>query len=299
MKQGTKVELRKALIAGVFAVSGAVVAAQPVIAQAPTVQPRRTPAPEDLLPAPAANTRSAPAVVPPTPTTSSGAPVIGVPEVQPLPVAEPVMAWSVADARALLAVIDTIDSEGLFAKDYQPEALRAAVAGGAGPGLDAVASKSFAWLAEDLRDGRTPMEARVQWFAVDPDQDDTPTSALMTKALTTHNVAGVLADLAPVHPDYQALKAALATTPRADAATRSKIRVNMDRWRWLRRDLGEIYLIANVPEDETAPPAPTLPAGPDHWRGEQISVSVWGGFRLPRNPQAGHRDARADGSELW
>lgn len=242
MKQGTKVELRKALIAGVFAVSGAAVAAQPVIAQSTAGQPRRTPAPEVLLPPPA----PAPVVVPPA--TKSAAPVIGIPEVQPLPVNEPVMAWPIADARALLAVIDTIESEGLFSKDYQPEALRAAIAGGAGETLDSVASKSFAWLAEDLRDGRTPMEARVQWFAVDPDQDVTPTAALMTKALATHNVAGTLAELAPTHPDYQALKAALATTPRADAATRSKIRINMDRWRWLRRDLGEIYLIANVPE---------------------------------------------------
>ncbi|RZK00459.1 MAG: L,D-transpeptidase [Novosphingobium sp.] len=240
MKQGTKVELRKALIAGMFAVSGAAVAAQP----ATTAQPRRTPAPEVLLPAPA----PAPIVAPPAPTTKSGAPVIGIPEVQPLPVNEPVMAWPVADARALLAVIDTIESEGLFSKDYQPEALRAAIAAGPGQALDAVASKSFAWLAEDLRDGRTPMESRVQWFAVDPDQDVTPTTGLMTKALATHNVAGTLAELAPTHPDYQALKAALATTPRADTATRSKIRINMDRWRWLRRDLGEIYLIANVPE---------------------------------------------------
>jgi murein L,D-transpeptidase YcbB/YkuD len=234
------VELRKALIAGMFAVSGAAVAAQP----ATTAQPRRTPAPEVLLPAPA----PAPIVAPPAPTTKSGAPVIGIPEVQPLPVNEPVMDWPVADARALLAVIDTIESEGLFSKDYQPEALRAAIAAGPGQALDAVASKSFAWLAEDLRDGRTPMESRVQWFAVDPDQDVTPTTGLMTKALATHNVAGTLAELAPTHPDYQALKAALATTPRADTATRSKIRINMDRWRWLRRDLGEIYLIANVPE---------------------------------------------------
>jgi branched-chain amino acid transport system permease protein len=43
-------------------------------------------------------------------------------------------------------------------------------------------------------------------------------------------------------------------------------------------------LIANAPEEESGPPAPTLPAEPDPWRGEQISVSVWGGIRLPRQP---------------
>jgi murein L,D-transpeptidase YcbB/YkuD len=168
--------------------------------------------------------------------------------VQPVPLPEPVMTWTVADARALLGVVETIDAEGLFAKDYQPEALRAALARGEGEALDRAASRSFAWLAEDLRDGRTPMDARVQWFALDPDQDVNPTSAIMAKALETHDVAGVLAGLAPTHPDYEALKAALATTPKTDARTRSLIRVNMDRWRWLRQELGDVYLLTNVPE---------------------------------------------------
>ena len=169
-------------------------------------------------------------------------------EAEPQPIPEPEMVWPLADARALLAVIETIGTEGLFAKDYQPEALRAAIAAGEGPELNAIASKSFAWLAEDLRDGRTPMDARVQWFAVDPDQDENPTAALMARALETRDVAGVLASLAPVYPDYAALKAALASTPRANVARRSLIRANMDRWRWLKRDLGTIYLITNVPE---------------------------------------------------
>jgi len=145
-------------------------------------------------------------------------------------------------------VIQTIGDEGLFAKDYQPDALQAAILKGPGAALDEAASKSFAWLAEDLRDGRTPMTAREQWFAVDPDQDVNPTSAIMAKALETHDIAGVLASLDPTHPDYQALKVALSTTPKSDVRTRSLIRVNMDRWRWLKQDLGDIYLITNVPE---------------------------------------------------
>ncbi len=250
-------ELRKALIALTV---GTAVSVQPVLAQsaagqsaparqsASARQPHITPAPEVLVP---------PAVTPPANTSrprvpgvaaTNGAPVIAVPEVQPLPVAEPVLPWALVDARALLGVIEAIESEGLFPKDYQPDLLRTAIARGAGSDLDEAASKSFSWLAEDLRDGRTPMASRVQWFAVDPDQDAMPTATLMAKALETHDVAGTLASLAPTHPDYQALKAALATTPKTDARTRSLIRVNMDRWRWLVRDLGDIYLITNVPE---------------------------------------------------
>ena len=170
------------------------------------------------------------------------------PQVQALPVREPVMPWSVSDAQALLATIQGIRTEGLFPKDYQPEALKAAIAAGPGDALDQVASKSFAWLVEDLRDGRTPMTARVQWFAVDPDQDQMPTSEIMAQALNSHDVAGVVGKLAPTHPDYAALKQALATTPEAQAGSKSLIRANMDRWRWLKRDLGDVYLITNVPE---------------------------------------------------
>ncbi|MBW8783225.1 MAG: L,D-transpeptidase family protein [Novosphingobium sp.] len=210
----------------------------PTIPPAPVVEstpPTVEPSAQPTTPAPAASP-SAPAVAVPTPPPA------------PVPVVEPVMHWGLADAKALLAVVQKIDREGLIAVDYQPDALAQALAGGEGPTLDDVASHSFAWLAEDLRDGRTPMDARVQWFAVDPDPDQMPTEGLMTKAIETHDIAGVLAGLAPRYPDYAALKAALAATPKADTKARDTIRINMDRWRWLPRELGQIYLITNVPE---------------------------------------------------
>ena len=213
--------------------------------------------PADILPQSAATpaaSSSQPAASPTSPAVPSAAsqpaaPTIAAqPVVTPEPVREPVMAWSLGDAQALLSFIGQIEGEGLIPTDYRPDELRAAIAGGPGPALDEAASKSFAWLAEDLRDGRTPVEARVQWFAVDPDQDTTPTEMLMRTALESHDIAGVLNGLAPTYPDYQALKAALATTPASDRATRALIRANMDRWRWLKRDLGVLYLLTNVPE---------------------------------------------------
>jgi hypothetical protein len=39
------------------------------------------------------------------------------------------------------------------------------------------------WLVEDLRDGRTPMEARKQWFVVDPDADRLPTGKVLADAV--------------------------------------------------------------------------------------------------------------------
>lgn len=171
---------------------------------------------------------------------------------QPVAVPEPVMTWSVEDATALLQYIPTVEHEGLIPADYQPDQLSAAIdsakAGGAAIDLDQQASRTFDWLVEDLRDGRTPMTARQEWFSVDPDSDVMPTATVLTKALVTHDIAGTLTALDPTHGEFAALKDALAATPADKTAQRDLIRVNIDRWRWLPRDLGMIYLIANVPE---------------------------------------------------
>ncbi len=175
------------------------------------------------------------------------------PVVQPLtlppkPDFPAVMEWRAENARSLLQVIEGIGAEGLDPKDYRPDALRAAVAAGEGAELDALASELFTWLVEDLRDGRTPMSARRQWFVVDPDADAFPTGRLMQDALASGDVAGTLASLNPTHPDYAALREALGKTAASDTKRRKLIRANMDRWRWLQRDLGVQYLLTNVPE---------------------------------------------------
>lgn len=193
--------------------------------------------PENILPSAA-----------PAPGPSAATPV-PAPTIAPqMPVEVPKISWTVADARSLLGVIEGIDADGLIPADYQPDALRAAITAGAGAALDAQASKSFAWLVEDMRDGRTRMDARQQWFVVDTDLDRDPTTDVMARALASRNIPGAIADLAPTAPDYAALKGMLAVLPKADRAKRNQIRINMDRWRWLPRDLGKFYLLTNVPE---------------------------------------------------
>jgi murein L,D-transpeptidase YcbB/YkuD len=199
--------------------------------------------------------RPAPTVVPSAPATPAPAPnaspsAVAVPTPPPAqPEVEappPVAVWTLQDAKDLLSAIRGIGSEGLFARDYQPAALAAAIAKGEGDDLNQLASKLFVWLAEDLRDGRTPMTAREQWFAVDPDQDLHPNSALLAQATETHDVKGTLRSLLPTHPDYALLRQLLQTTK--DPAKLALVRANMDRWRWLARDLGLQYLMINVPE---------------------------------------------------
>jgi murein L,D-transpeptidase YcbB/YkuD len=163
----------------------------------------------------------------------------------PAPLIQP---WTLEQATQLIAVIEGIGAEGLDPKDYDLEPLKVSLASGPSEELNQLASQSFVWLVEDLRDGRTPMEARQQWFVVDPDRDTYRTGDVLTEALATGDIAGTLAKLNPTHPDYARLRAELARTPASNAAKHKLIRANMDRWRWLQRDLGTQYLITNVPE---------------------------------------------------
>ncbi|WP_407701502.1 L,D-transpeptidase family protein [Tsuneonella amylolytica] len=207
-------------------------------------------APQSLLPAESKPTPK-PATAPPHAQDNVAASIDAMAkraEATPMvqPIAPAVQVWSLADAKALAGVIASIGAEGLDPKDYKPAELDAAIAAGPGDALNQAASRSFAWLVEDMRDGRTPMDDRKQWFVVDPDPDRYRTGDIMAEALARHSVAASLMALAPDHPDYAVLKAELAKT--TSPATRKLIRANMDRWRWLAKDLGRQYLITNVPE---------------------------------------------------
>ena len=99
--------------------------------------------PQNILPSAAPVPAPAPAAPVPTPSAT--------PTIAPqLPVEAPVLSWTVADARSLLGVIEAIEAEGLIPADYQPTALRTAIAAGPGAALDAQAAKSFGWLIEDM-----------------------------------------------------------------------------------------------------------------------------------------------------
>ena len=154
--------------------------------------------------------------------------------------------WSEDNATALLSFIEKVGDEGLFARDYYPDGLAAAILGGDQAALDKAATDRFLLLATHLRDGRTPNAARKQWFMVDSDGDSEPLLSLLTAALGAGTVPETLASLDPVHPDFALLKASLQTAKTPAAA--NAIRVNKERWRWKPRSLGERYVVSNVPE---------------------------------------------------
>ncbi|OBX18798.1 hypothetical protein A9995_09510 [Erythrobacter sp. QSSC1-22B] len=212
----------------------------------------------DATPAAPAAVQPAPANQRPLSTPQAGAPQPTVAEnfddialqssevVQELPVL--VGEWSLPQAQQLARFVAELAAEGLDPQDYGPDVLAVAIAQGEGGALNEIASRTFVWLVEDLRDGRTPMEGRKQWFVMDPDADRMPTARLLKDALAEGTIVETLEGLAPIHPDYALLKAELAATPESQASKRKLVRANMDRWRWLPQDLGSKYLMTNVPE---------------------------------------------------
>jgi murein L,D-transpeptidase YcbB/YkuD len=153
--------------------------------------------------------------------------------------------WSRDAARDLLAYVEHMGEEGLDPADYRPQALKAALEAKDQDALNAVASDVFLRLSADLALGHVRSDARIDWHTRDPDLDSARQFALMRKAIEDDSVGDTLSSLLPTHPQYAELKAVLAQT--TDQLKRDQIRLNLERWRWLPRDLGARYVIVNVP----------------------------------------------------
>jgi murein L,D-transpeptidase YcbB/YkuD len=155
--------------------------------------------------------------------------------------------WDIPSALQLLAYIQQVGAEGLTPTDYDPAGLQAAIQTGNPTVLSPVATQRFNQLSSDLALGHVKKPGRIDWWVTDNDLNAEKQDALLRTAIAQHNLTGVLNGLLPTHPQYAALKLALAETPATEVAKRDRIRLNLDRWRWLPRDLGQKYIIVNVP----------------------------------------------------
>ena len=113
-------------------------------------------------------------------------------------------------------------------------------------------------------------DARIGWHVVDNDIDPDRRRLLLDAALSDNRIPDALNGLLPAHPQYGALKTALSITPRTDTAKFNRIRLNMDRWRWLPRELGQKYIIVNVP----AMYATLVENGVTRWKQKAIAGAI-------------------------
>jgi murein L,D-transpeptidase YcbB/YkuD len=177
---------------------------------------------------------------------AAAAPAVAAEVPAPAPVLPPPV-WDARDALQLLSFIRGIGAEGLEPLDYDPAGLEKALASASPAAISAAANDRFNRVASDLALGHVRGDDRQGWLIKDPDLDNGRLDQLLRSAVARHDIAGTLTGLLPTHPQYAALKTALSITPRTETAKYQRIRLNLDRWRWLPRDLGDRYIIVNVP----------------------------------------------------
>ena len=204
-----------------------------------------------------------------TAPTQAPAPVPVVVPAEVAPVLPPPL-WQPDEAAQLAAYIRTVGREGLDPADYDPAGLDRAMRSGDPVVWSAAATDRFNKLSSDLALGHVRGDARVDWHVTDKDIDATRQRMLLDQALATNALAGVLDGLLPTHPQYGALRYALEVTPKTETAKINRIRLNMDRWRWLPRDLGAKYIIVNVP----AYHATLVENGVTRWKHKAIAGAI-------------------------
>jgi murein L,D-transpeptidase YcbB/YkuD len=243
---GLKLPRSKRARARIVIAALASTAVSPALAQVPQPRPAapHPAAPRPVVPAPRP---AAPVPEAPVPGNPDFAPDQAQGTQVPAPAPLPPVLWDLANVQALLGYIQSVGAEGLDPADYDPAGLAAAMRTNDYYAMSAAATQRFNMLSSDLALGHVKKAARVDWFVTDNDLDAEKQDALLRSAMARHDIAGALNSLLPNHPQYTALKAALAAAPAGEATKRDRIRLNMDRWRWLPRDLGEKYIIVNVP----------------------------------------------------
>ncbi|HVZ22271.1 MAG TPA: L,D-transpeptidase family protein [Vicinamibacterales bacterium] len=113
------------------------------------------------------------------------------------------------------------------------------------PPMDARMTYAYLQYAADLLGWtHNPRDVYENW-RTEPQRDDL--AARLDDAVSTGRVGETLDALAPTHPQYKGLQAALATERAHPDGHLDQLKMNLERWRWMPRDLGDRYVLVNVP----------------------------------------------------
>ena len=111
--------------------------------------------------------------------------------------------------------------------------------------IDARLTYTYLQYAADLLGwSGNPKAIDTNWVRADNKAD---LAGQLAKATSSHQVRETLEELAPTHPQYKGLQAALARERQSPTGHLDQIRMNLVRWRWMPRELGDRYVFVNVP----------------------------------------------------
>lgn len=156
--------------------------------------------------------------------------------------------WDIKTAQSLLAYAERIDRHGLDPVDYSPAELEQAIGSGNPARIERQATDTFARIASDLAIGAVKPGRRGRYFIASDSIDPARMARLIDTAITAGSVAHVLDAVAPQNRQYAGLRRALSRLAPEQGEQRRKIEVSLERWRWLPRNLGNRYLLVNIPE---------------------------------------------------
>lgn len=152
--------------------------------------------------------------------------------------------WSSAAVGQLINAIAAANDEGLNPADYGLAELRRVAADGQGPALDTLATQSALALANDYYFGKVANRGNMQWMIDRSTDERAQLPARLEAAVEARKLDEFFTALLPSDDRYQALKTALAD---ASGPDRDRLRVNMERWRWMPRSIATNHLYVNVP----------------------------------------------------
>jgi murein L,D-transpeptidase YcbB/YkuD len=89
-----------------------------------------------------------------------------------------------------------------------------------------------------------PRAIHATWV---PSTSKTDLAAQLAKAMSSNQVGDTLQELAPIHTQYKGLQTALKHERQNPTGHLDQIRMNLERWRWMPRELGDRYVFVNVP----------------------------------------------------
>jgi len=113
------------------------------------------------------------------------------------------------------------------------------------PEIDARLTYAYLQYAADLLGwSGNPKAIDTNWIRADNKAD---LAGQLAKAVSSNQVRETLEELAPTHPQYKGLQTALARERQSPTGHLDHIRMNLARWRWMPRELGERYVFVNVP----------------------------------------------------
>lgn len=214
----------------------------------------------------ASNVTAAPVAGQTMPQAPTADPLAAQPALPPPP--PPV--WTPSDVQQLLGYISAVAREGLDPADYDAAGLADLLNAGDPVAYSAAATERFNRLSNDLALGHVRRSDRDGWLIPDKDLDAQKQDALLRSALAQQRVVDALNGLLPTHPQYQNLKDALAATSPSEKDKINRLRLNMERWRWLPRELGEKYIIVNVPAYYVA----LVENGETKWRERAVAGAI-------------------------